>query len=48
MCTAATQYRQQGGWLTDPRDPDHDPLQGDDVLCSRRADVAVTVRHGCW
>ena len=33
---AVTQYRQKGGRLTDPRDPGHDPLQGDDVLCSRR------------
>ena len=34
--TAVTQYRQQGGWLTDPRDPGDDPLQGDDVLCRQR------------
>ena len=35
MFMAVTQYRQQGGRLTDLRDPGHDPLQGDDVLCGR-------------
>ena len=33
--TAVSEYRQQGGQLTDPRNPGDDPFAGDDALCSQ-------------
>lgn len=43
--TAVTQYRQQGGRLTDPRDPGT-ILYKETMDCV--VDVAVTMWHGCW
>lgn len=34
--SAVSEYTQQGGRLTDPRNPGTDPLEGNDALCSQR------------
>ena len=41
--SAVSEYRQQGGRLTDPNSQGTDPLADDDSLCTERAAVADTV-----
>ena len=40
--SAVSEYRQQGGRLTDPTNPGNDPLQGDDVLFRQREQLWLT------
>ena len=44
--SAVSNYRQQGGHLTDPNSPGADPLDGDDVLCSEREQTQCGIDLG--